>query len=151
MGILSFFRRRQAKGALTPEASAGTRDRGKVETPRADVSKDTVPTTGARATVERSAEISVAAALLEPVVTEKSALLASIGDYTFRVASGATKQDVWKAVEGQFRVHVTGVRMVTIPPKIRRRGRTVGEVSGYRKAIVSLKAGEQIDLAKEIR
>ena len=143
MGILSFFRRRHPKTSPETRESAEVVDRGPSGT--------TVPAPETRAATERIAGGSVHAAILEPVVTEKSALLANRGNYTFRIAPGATKQDVHGAVEAQFRVHVTGVRMVTVPPKVRHRGRTVGAVPGYRKAIVSLREGEQIDLTKELR
>lgn len=143
MGILSFFRRRKPTAPPEHADSAGKPDRIAPETP--------APVTTARVTEGHGPVTSVHAAILEPIVTEKASLLGSHGQYTFRVAPEATKQDVRNAVASQYGVHVAGVTMITVPSKVRRRGRTVGAVSGYRKAIVSLQEGEQIDLTKELR
>lgn len=141
MGILSFFRRRTS----APEKSTVIDDTLPSSKPTDAPQKKKSPS------ASPSAIHAVHPDLLEPVVTEKSSLLASEGHYTFRVTSSATKQDVRYAVEGQYRVHVTGVRMIRVQPKTRIRGRIIGEVSGYRKAIVSLRQGEHIDLTSEVR
>jgi len=142
MGILSFFRRQKPKTATTAEPSPQ----------KEHLSAAGVPSVGpARAPLQSDAGGRPHAIIVQPVVTEKSSFLQSKGQYTFRVARDATKQDVRRAVEAQFRVHVTGVGVITVPPKTRRRGRTMGEVSGYRKAVVTLRSGEQIDMTKELR
>ena len=80
-----------------------------------------------------------------PVVTEKSTRLGEYNKYTFKVSSTATKKLVKEAVEAVFSVKVTGVNTVTVPGKERRfRGR-VGYRSGYKKAIVTLAAGQSIN------
>lgn len=132
MGILSFFKRRQPDtgSTATPEKRAP-------ETPVVQKERAEVPAEGFA--VRQSV-------LVEPIISEKAALLAEKGQYTFRVLPRATKQEVERAVSGAFKVHVERVNMVNIPPKPRRRGRIPGRVSGYRKAIVTLRHGEHIDL-----
>lgn len=81
-----------------------------------------------------------------PHITEKSRDLSLGRGYVFRVKGNATKKDVEHSVEQLYHVHVERVRMVTLPGKPRRRGLTQGRKKGYKKAIVSLRDGESIDL-----
>lgn len=83
--------------------------------------------------------------LVHPIVTEKSARLSERGAYTFRVENGATKNEVRKAVEELYRVHVEQVNVVTVKPKSRILRGVHGTKSGHRKATVSLKEGEKIE------
>lgn len=84
--------------------------------------------------------------IVRPVITEKSTLLNEQGKYVFEVKESASKQDVRRSIEKQFKVHVEKVNVVNLPSKIRMRGAIVGHVSGYKKAIVALRTGETIDL-----
>jgi large subunit ribosomal protein L23 len=87
--------------------------------------------------------------LKSPVVTEKSVLLkeATSGEgdkqvLTFKVAKDAVKEDIRKAVEGIFNVKVSHIRTVHYEGKLKRRGRTEGRRASYKKAYVTIKAGE---------
>ena len=94
---------------------------------------------------------SVHEVLLRPVISEKSTLLTEHNTYTFAVARDANKLQVKAAVEAEFRVRVTGVRMINVRPKQKRRGRrTLGMVPGWRKAIVTLAAGDKIELFEAV-
>ena len=64
--------------------------------------------------------------------------------YTFEVDPKATKQLVQQAVEEIFKVHVQNVNMLRVHGKTRRFGRHVGKTSEWKKAIVTLQAGETI-------
>lgn len=81
-----------------------------------------------------------------PLVTEKAAEAKEIGKYIFEVDCRATKPDVRRAIEKLFRVKVTGVKTVSIRGRMKRFGKTVGRVSDQKKAIVTLKAGDKIEL-----
>lgn len=88
--------------------------------------------------------------LIKPVISEKSELLSDqMGQYTFVVNADANKLEVRKAVEDTFGVAVEAVRTVNVPSKSKVRntksGIVRGSVSGYKKAIVSLADGEEID------
>ncbi len=88
--------------------------------------------------------------LLRPRMTEKAHSGLSIGKYVFQVAPSATKQSVKESVEGVYGVSVTDVNMVRIPKKRRVFGRVVGWKSPIKKAIVTLKKGESIELFKGV-
>lgn len=85
--------------------------------------------------------------IIEPVVTERSTLMADEEDaYTFVVARDATKPEIRRAIERMFDVDVRKVRTMNMPGKLRRVGRHLGVRPGYKKAIVKLAAGDHIDL-----
>ena len=84
--------------------------------------------------------------LIAPHVTEKTSLaMQNHNQYTFRVRRDATKTDIRKAIELMFDVKVAGVQVVNEPGKVRRFGRTSGRTQDWKKAYVSLAAGQTID------
>ena len=84
--------------------------------------------------------------LIAPHVTEKTSLaMQNHNQYTFRVRRDATKSDIRKAVELMFDVKVAGVQVVNETGKRRRFGGTVGRTQDWKKAYVSLAAGQTID------
>jgi large subunit ribosomal protein L23 len=84
--------------------------------------------------------------LIAPHVTEKTSLaMQNHNQYTFRVRRDATKTDIRKAVELMFDVKVAGVQVVNEPGKQRRFGRIAGRTQDWKKAYVSLTAGQTID------
>jgi large subunit ribosomal protein L23 len=84
--------------------------------------------------------------LLAPVVSEKSYELHEEHKYSFRVHPDAHKTQIRQAVEELFGVHVTGVNVVKVQPKPKRRGMTRGTKPGWKKAIVQLRRGESIEI-----
>ena len=83
----------------------------------------------------------------KPWITEKATQLTADGKYIFIVKPGATKPEVKKAIHTLYKVSVVAVNMVNRPPKRKRFGGVMkGAQEGYRKAIVTLKKGEKIDL-----
>ncbi|MGO9850029.1 MAG: 50S ribosomal protein L23 [Steroidobacteraceae bacterium] len=84
--------------------------------------------------------------LIAPHVTEKTSLaMQNHNQYTFRVRRDASKTDIRKAVELMFDVKVAGVQVVNEPGKQRRFGRIAGRTQDWKKAYVSLTAGQTID------
>ena len=82
-----------------------------------------------------------------PVITEKTTLLAEIGQTAFRVAIDATKPQIKAAIEGLFGVKVLSVNTVLTKGKTKRfRGRP-GRRSDVKKAYVRLAEGQSIDLS----
>lgn len=84
--------------------------------------------------------------LIRPIVTEKSTALMEQGKYTFRVPLQATKIQIRQAVEQIFKVKVQSVNTMRYEGKLKRMGRTEGRRSDWKKAIVTLKPGETIEL-----
>lgn len=85
--------------------------------------------------------------LLRPLISEKSTGLKELSNQVaFYVHSAANKIDVQRAVETVFGVKVSAVNIVNYRPRTKKKfGRSVGKISGYKKAYVSLAAGEKID------
>lgn len=81
-----------------------------------------------------------------PIITEKTTQLAEQGKYTFEVMAGTNKIEVKKAVEAVFKVNVESVNIINV----RKKDRKVGKYSGFRpavrKAIVTLQAGQTLDV-----
>jgi large subunit ribosomal protein L23 len=84
--------------------------------------------------------------LRRPIVTEKSTMLAAQGKYVFEVAVGANKPQIAEAVEKAFDVHVVDVNTIHVRGKLKRYGRNVGRQASWKKAVVTLQAGEQIQV-----
>ena len=84
--------------------------------------------------------------LIRPIVTEKSTALMEQGKYTFRVPLAATKIQIRQAVEQIFKVKVQAVNSMRFEGKVKRLGRTQGRRSDWKKAVVTLKPGETIEL-----
>ena len=84
--------------------------------------------------------------LIRPIVTEKSTALMEQGKYTFRVPLAATKIQIRQAVEQIFKVKVQAVNTMRYEGKLKRMGRTQGRLSDCKKAVVTLKPGEAIEL-----
>jgi large subunit ribosomal protein L23 len=80
-----------------------------------------------------------------PVITEKGLTLKE-KDRTlcFEVRTSASKQQIQEAVERIFKVKVEHVRTLTVPGKLRRRGRYSGYRSDWKKAYVTLMEGEKM-------
>ena len=76
--------------------------------------------------------------ILAPVITEKSVAALSEKKYTFRVADGANKIEIAKAVEEIFGVKVAKVNTISMKGKLRRMGRHEGYTSDWKKAVVTL-------------
>lgn len=85
--------------------------------------------------------------LLAPHVTEKTSLIMqNHNQYAFRVRRTATKPQIRAAVELMFEVKVSGVQVVNEIGKQRKFGKTIGRTQDWKKAYVSLAAGQTIDL-----
>ena len=88
--------------------------------------------------------------ILEPVVTEKSTNLSSLNKVVFKVAPFATKANIKKSVEKLFKVNVIKVNTINLHARFKIvRGRSA-KSSGYKKAIVTLKKGQSIDITTGI-
>ncbi|MEX2350273.1 MAG: 50S ribosomal protein L23 [Flavobacteriaceae bacterium] len=94
--------------------------------------------------------------LIKPLVTEKlTGIQEKLNQYAFEVAYSATKNDIKEAVEKKYpEVTVTKVRTLVMPGKPKGRHTKSGFLSGrtkqVKKALVSLKTGQEIDFFSEI-
>lgn len=138
MALLDFFKKRK-KGLAPPKSSeqqAGRRDGSKSEKSQK----------GEKKVLALKASKSAWRVLRAPHVTEKSTNLTALNQYVFKMLGSPAKPEVKKAIEEIYGVNVLAVRKIAVPRKKRRRGRRVGWRPGYTKAIVSLRAGQRIEV-----
>jgi large subunit ribosomal protein L23 len=85
--------------------------------------------------------------IVRPLITEKSsAAYQDRGEYTFEVHPTATKPQIRSAIEQLFGVKVTGVWTSNVRGKEKRMGKTVGHRPNWKKAIVTLRDGDTIEI-----
>jgi len=81
-----------------------------------------------------------------PLITEKATELSHQGKYIFLVDKKATSPEIKKALEAIYKINVIKIDIINTRPKPRRWGRSVGVKPGYKKAIVTLKKGQTLDI-----
>ena len=91
-------------------------------------------------------EIHPYAVLLRPLISEKSTVLTGLGKYVFEVHIRANKNQIKEAVQLAFNVRVADVNTLKMKGKPRRWGRKVTTQPPWKKAIVTLAAGDKIEL-----
>jgi large subunit ribosomal protein L23 len=84
--------------------------------------------------------------LLAPVVSEKSYAQIEQRKYTFKVHKDAHKTQIRQAVEELFEVKVEDVKVLKVQAKPKRRGLTKGTRPGWKKAVVKLREGQEIQI-----
>ncbi len=82
----------------------------------------------------------------EPHISEKATILNEKNKYTFKVYSNANKPEIKKSVEGIYGVTVLQVNIMKSPKKKRRLGKTQGYKKAFTKAVVTIKAGQKIEI-----
>jgi|TARA_B110000263_G_scaffold247885_1_gene261636 large subunit ribosomal protein L23 len=95
-------------------------------------------------------EIHPYSVLLRPLVTEKSTTLAGKNQYVFEVDLRANKAQVRESVELVFEVSVLRVNTMVVKGKKRRYGRNLTKRPDWKKAIVTLKPGDSIEIFEGI-
>ena len=84
--------------------------------------------------------------ILSPLVTEKTTNLSEQNKIIFKVPAGANKNNLKKNIEKIFKVNVTKINIINKQNRTKlTRGKKI-KVSGYKKAIITLKKGQSIDL-----
>ena len=83
--------------------------------------------------------------LRRPLITEKSTQLQVLNKFAFEIAEGANKPQIKQAIENAFKVKVTKVNVITMPGKARRVGRRMIQTRSWKKAVVTLQAGDKIE------
>ena len=97
----------------------------------------------------------MSAILIKPIISEKSETLTEkMNQYTFVVAKSANKVEIKKAVEKMYGVTVESVNTLRTPGKAKSRntksGVVKGKVSSYKKAIIKLSEGEEINFFGDV-
>jgi large subunit ribosomal protein L23 len=131
---MAFFSKKQDQDAGAAGKGASAADNSETEAQAPAVA---VPSHGDSASFD---------AILGPHITEKASLGSEGGKYVFRVRSSANKIEIRRSIEKLYKVTVRDVHTIIVPEKSRQVGRYMGTKSGYKKAIVTLKAGDKIDI-----
>ena len=85
--------------------------------------------------------------IISPNVTEKSTALSDFNKVVFKVHKGASKKSIIKSIEKIFKVNVIKINTINIKGKNKLVKNKKSFKSGYKKAVVTLKKGQSIDLA----
>ena len=88
--------------------------------------------------------------IVSPNITEKASSLSEFNKVVFKVNKGASKQTIKKSIEKIFKVNVIKINTINIKGKTKLVRNKKSYKSGYKKAIVTLKKGQSIDLATGI-
>ena len=92
--------------------------------------------------------------IYRPIVTEKMTHLQEKGVYAFAVDPGANKIDIARAIAKKFNVTVVDVRTMNYKGKSKtqmtKKGRFTGTTSHFKKAVVTLKSGDAINLFENV-
>ena len=88
--------------------------------------------------------------IVSPVITEKATTLSEFNKMVFRVHKGASKNSIKKSIEKIFKVNVVKINTINLKGKTKIVRGKKSSRSGYKKAIVTLKKGQSIDLATGI-
>jgi large subunit ribosomal protein L23 len=111
------------------------------------VSKDKAQAAAAEAPkpISRQRKMEAFDIIKAPVITEKATALSALDKYTFKVDLNANKIQIRQAIQAIFGVTVVKVATSILPGKTKRRGKDIGTRSDVKKAIVTLKPGQQIE------
>ena len=88
--------------------------------------------------------------IISPLVTEKSTNLSDQNKIIFKVPLSANKKNLKNNIEKIFKVNVTKVNIINKKTRIKTTRRKKVRVKGYKKAIITLKKGQNIDLTTGI-
>ena len=89
-------------------------------------------------------------AVLRPIVSEKNTMLNALNKYVFEVAPETNRIEVKKGIEVLYNVRVESVNIIPVKKRSVRYGRTSGWTKARKKAIVTLKKGEKIEVSKGV-
>ena len=88
--------------------------------------------------------------IISPTITEKATSLSEFNKVVFKVHEGASKNSIKKNIEKIFKVNVVKINTINLKGKSKMVKNRMAYKSGYKKAIVTLKKGQSIDLATGI-
>ena len=152
MAILDIFKKKE-KPSFT-KATKGKEKKEVKEKPKKPKAvegekkkdKQKVPTVDKPRTKRKKKFIQAYKVLKAFHITEKATDLTKENKYIFKVWQETNKVEIKQTVEGLYDVDVVSVKIINIPPKRRRLGRTAGWRKGYKKAIVKSKEGQKIEV-----
>lgn len=140
MAILDIFKKKQAPKAKKPAAKKAVPAKAKAP------EKKVAPVVVKQESHKQRKTGFTYGVVKEPHISEKATNLAEINQYVFEVFPNSNKIEIKKAIENIYGVDVISVNIIKIPGKKIRMGRSEGFKSGYKKAVVTIKAGQKIEI-----
>lgn len=139
MAILDIFKKKKKEAKKKIKKPEAVKEEKKEEPKK-------VPTAEKPRIKKRKRLVQAYKVLKIPHITEKATDLTKENKYIFKVWPETNKTEIKKTIEDLYNVDVASVRIINIPPKRRRLGRTLGWRKGYKKAIVKIKEGQKIEV-----
>lgn len=127
--------------------------KGKEEKPK-EIAKEKAPSTEEKPQAARKFQAvskkknnkKIVGVLVKPLVTEKAAFIGQYGQYIFEVSCKANKIEVAKAIESIYGVRPISINIIRTRGKQVRYGKTLGQTKKRKKAVITLKPGEKIEI-----
>ena len=141
MSVFDYFKKEDQKKPDQAEVKEPKAKPKPAAEKQPEVKKEPAPAAANLTKGERAALV-----LEAPHISEKGTFLSAQNQYLFRVASRANKPEIKKAVEALYKVKVVSVNIINRPPRPKSWQRKIGHQSGYKKAIVTLRAGDRIEI-----
>ena len=142
MAILDFLKNKQD---AQKAKKYGTKSAKKASTAKKEVTTDIKVSTPVKPVAVSNGKFSYEA-IRQPHISEKATDLADENKYTFEVLPNYNKHEIKDAVEGIYGVNVLSVNIIKIPAKKRRLGKTQGFRKTFKKAVVTIKEGQKIEI-----
>lgn len=115
--------------------------------PKTDLVKKEAGQELASKKVAKKGDISLAyKVLIKPLITEKATNLVSLNKYAFKVANNANKVEIKKAIKALYGFEPISINIITERGKRVTYGRIRGRKSNWKKAIISLKSGDKLEI-----
>lgn len=156
MGILNIFKKPEEDEKATEKKTVGNKkvaDSKKAAMPgkkeksvKPEVVKGEIATPAKSVKAHKKDTAQAAMVLIKPVVTEKAADLGALNKYVFEIATHLNKKEVKKAIWSVYGVLPISVNIIRVSGKFVRYGRASGKTKNWKKAIVTLKAGDKIEI-----
>lgn len=140
MALRDIFKRKKKPESKKEEVEKPAKEVKEAKKEKAEVTK--IP----KIKRKRPKGVGVYRIIKAPHITEKATNLAKMNQYVFKVYPKANKTEIKKAIEELYDVDVLDVKIINIPKKQRRVGKTLGWKKGYKKAIIKIEKGQKIDV-----
>ncbi len=95
-------------------------------------------------------KINAVDSIKQPIITEKATVLSEQNKTVFKVHEKANKKNIKKNIEKLFKVNVVKINIVNLKSKKKIKQGKMSVKTGYKKAIITLKKGQSIDLTTGI-
>ena len=95
-------------------------------------------------------KINTVDSIRQPIITEKATILSEQNKTVFKVHAGANKKSIKKNIEKIFKVNVVKINIMNTKTKKKIKQGKLSKKPGYKKAIITLKKGQSIDLTTGI-